>query len=246
MSAVKVQVEDPQVHHNLQLVLSIFHRMQKIKEPIPSLSVHINKKTGEFKSSEKASRAKDWTHIRIQLVREKEGYAFEFFGENRDTFNIDELSSQSQRVLNDTLKTLTSTVHRLKKQSSIKLIRRIGSVDFELLPDWTKDEEILKTAWHRIDRLQAERMLREKEPGTYLFRRDTYTEILEKQLRLAHHYPIACITLTFLDRSGKLIEKTLVKKNGGWIVYDDDPGLSAKAHASLRDLLRGHLKFPLR
>ena len=64
-----------------------------------------------------------------------------------------------------------------------------------------KDRNILNDAWHDANRMQAESLLEGKPVGTYLFRKDPYAAILEKQLEEQMNKKIQCFTFDLFSRA---------------------------------------------
>jgi hypothetical protein len=84
--------------------------------------------------------------------------------------------------------------------------------------------------------------------GTYLFRKDHFTDILEKQLCYAHKTIVKCVTLSYLNIESNVCEITLVRTHDGWLVYNDDPTLSEPVYPDIDtflDNMKGVLKKPL-
>ncbi len=101
-----------------------------------------------------------------------------------------------------------------------------------------KSEQLLKKAWHAVDREEAERLLFTAPLGSYLFRKDHFASCLEEILVRAKKGRMNCYTLTYLGTDQQVREKTVVHWNDHWLFYDDDPSLMGRSFTSLEILLR--------
>ncbi len=93
-----------------------------------------------------------------------------------------------------------------------------------------KQDLIIKT-WHLIEREEAESVLEPEEVGTFLFRKDFYATLLENQLGYS------CVTLTYLQDVGRVMDLTIIEKKGRWLFFDGDPELRVPSFATLGELL---------
>jgi len=90
---------------------------------------------------------------------------------------------------------------------------------------------LLKEAWHPVTREGAEALLESQEVGTFLFRQDEYAALLEGEFQ-GH-----CITLSYVEEEGKVVDATLVEKKGRWSLFDGDPELRGDSFSTLGGLL---------
>ena len=110
------------------------------------------------------------------------------------------------------------------------------------------DRNILWAAWCSVNREQAESLLEGKPTGTFLFRKDSFAEVLENQLQENLNQPVQCYTLTWTQGHHKISDYTLVYVGNAWQLYDDDPQLKQRSFAYLKELLDSFkeiLKYPL-
>jgi hypothetical protein len=127
-------------------------------------------------------------------------------------------------------------------------MRQISKVDFILSDQEQGERNLVHDAWYSVDRIGAENLLSGKPLGAYLFRRDLFAKELEDRLNEESMSPISCLTLTYSDEEGKISEKTLVCKEGKWLIYDDDPTLSEVGYDTVKQLIENQapmLKTPL-
>jgi len=88
------------------------------------------------------------------------------------------------------IKAIKGTIHTLNKLSS--LVKGPGSdavakiktlcklrMDVESIE---KDKNIVVATWHSIDRMGAEKLLKDKPIGTFFFREDHFAKVLSQQL----------------------------------------------------------------
>lgn len=170
-----------------------------------------------------------------------------FIQEKKDSFFLGDLSPNAQRVFQETMRTFTEIALRLKGPSDLKTKLSVLShliVDI-ILP---ADRNVLMAAWHLVDRMQAESLLENLPSGTFLFRKDSFTEVLEDQLKEQLKKPIKCFTLTLSHENHIISDYTLVYVDGRWQIYDDDPLLQQPSFPNLKSLLssfQGNAKYPL-
>ena len=108
--------------------------------------------------------------------------------------------------------------------------------------------DILQEAWFSLNRDDAERLLLKEPIGTYLFRKDSFAQLLQEVLRRSLKKSVHCYTLSYLDSEGIVRDHTIVHFNQTWLFYDDDPTLSGPSWNSIDELLktiRSDAKFPL-
>ncbi|MGD2169976.1 MAG: SH2 domain-containing protein [Chlamydiota bacterium] len=111
------------------------------------------------------------------------------------------------------------------------------------LPGWKKG----------VDHLEAERLLKDQKPGTYLVRKgDLITKNIEELLARENHTAIHCYIITIKEKENAIKELMLVQTEKGWILYDDNPDLTSKSYrvfSSIHQLLtslKGQAKYPLK
>jgi hypothetical protein len=145
------------------------------------------------------------------------------------------------KALNNICQNLKGPSDLETKMSVLAKLTIAGSVSYV-------DRNILIDAWHPVDRMEAEALLMDKPIGTYIFRKDPFSKILEQQLCEQHKKLIKCFTLTFSQPNKKFTDITLIHYEGSWQHYDDDPSLGEKSFQELKDLLllwKDQLKYPL-
>jgi hypothetical protein len=150
---------------------------------------------------------------------------------SQQLFNIEEMQPKGQQVLSETCHYLKLALAHLHD------IHEIAHLELEPSMDEIKGRTLLHEAWHAIERQDAELILLNTMPGTYLFRKDRFAGVMEEILSAAKQTRIKCMTLTYLDPQGQVRDKTIVVWKDHWLFYDDDPTLSGSYFQSLEDLL---------
>jgi hypothetical protein len=259
---MRFKIVDVPVRQNIELFLDLLRRSkQKLQHrEIPSEKIFkawLNRETGQLLFAEVAKESlflakEEWKPIDISYRYDLGVGEIIFLIEEREVplkgFRCDDLTPVAFNIVRDTMKVLNRICQNLKGPSDLETKMSVltkltidGSVSHV-------DRNILIDAWHHVDRMGAEALLMDKPVGTYLFRRDHFSEILEQQLREQLKKPIKCFTLTFSQPNKKFCDITLVHLEGEWQYYDDDPSLKNRAFQELRDLLalwKDQLKYPL-
>jgi hypothetical protein len=263
---MKIHVQNDTVRQNIELFRTLVARQSQkvnIKTPLQerTYTLFINRITGEMhfpdldaedppSAGDDFLNAKIWKPIEIHIKEydEEEG-VFDVAEEGTSWrfFRCDDLEPSAYKVLAETVKTLNFVSKKLHLEME-KIIRELTGLEIESLPAVLMGKDIIHEAWHQVDRIGAEMLLRDQIEGTFLFRKDSFACILEEQLKNHFQLHIKCVTLTFLEENGKVTDKTLVAKEGLWLIYDDDPNLVGPSYSSIHHLLEGiqHiLKTPL-
>ncbi len=146
-------------------------------------------------------------------------------------FDMEGMDAKAIQVLSETCAYLKSALAHLHD------IHELVHIEFEPSLDMITGRALLQEAWHAIEREDAELMLLNTPPGTYLFRKDRFAGVMEEILSGAKKSRIKCFTLTYLDPENQVRDKTIVAWKDHWLFYDDDPKLSGKYFQTLEDLL---------
>ncbi|NGX59492.1 MAG: hypothetical protein KR126chlam3_00644 [Chlamydiae bacterium] len=243
---MKVVVLDKRVHRNLALFRHLIHRQAEkmnrfFRRAKKSYRAYVNCKTGEwyFGDFKKKKLTEEWKPIVIQLRPNTEGGAFEVISpENEEVFPCKDFSPEAYALFTKTLHILNQIAYDPKHgKNPFWVLRQVAHVDFILSEEEEGRRNLIHEAWHRVNREEAESLLKDAPPGTYLFREDEFAEVLEDQLNENLDEPIKCITLSYRDRKEKICEKTLVFKEGKWQFYDDDVALSGESFDTVKELL---------
>jgi hypothetical protein len=259
---MRFKILNAPVRQNVELFLDLLRRSKQKLQPlvIPSEKIFkgwLNRGTGQLLFAEPTKEslflAKDeWKSVDISYRYDPQAGEIIFLIEESEVplkgFRCDDLTPIAFNIVRDTMKMLNSICQNLKGPSDLATKMAVltkltidGSVSHV-------DRNILIDAWHYVDRLGAETLLSNKPTGTYLFRRDFFSEILEQQLREQLKKPVKCFTLTYSQPNKKFCDITLVHYEGGWQYYDDDPSLKNRIFQELRDLLalwKDQLRYPL-
>ncbi|MGE5196622.1 MAG: SH2 domain-containing protein [Anaerolineae bacterium] len=256
---MKVGIQSKTVQKNIELFKELIRRQSHKEKPSSNLDLvtyaaYVNCKTGDLCFSEmvpdlKSLRKHEWKPILFHMMLsniDSKAEVFEIVEEERGKidFQLADFQPGAYKVMAETMKTLNFISHRLHKlKDADKVLNELASVEVELI-----GKNIVEEAWHDINRESAEMLLKNQENGTFIFRKDEFAIILQNSLSKSLKHPIKCLTLTFLDEHGKVVDKTIVKFNGHWVFYDDDPNLEGPFHASIYALLnsmKDQLRIPL-
>jgi len=258
---LKIQTE--KVLNNLRLFCA-FSSQQPFKTEAQALqkrkiySIFVDCRTGEFHISDSILDSEDlkqrsWKLIHILIndaKRIETSINIEVFsGESEEVFDCKDLDPLAYRVMTETFKILEMVAlrsHTAQEMESV--LSKLLENNDRLFKDTLTGKDLIHEAWHQVDRIGAEHLLKGYPEGTFIFRKDEYAALLEKQLCDQLDLPIKCITLTFNKSDDKIIDLTVVAKEGRYLFYDDDPELEEPSYPSIFDLLESlniSLKIPL-
>ncbi len=259
---MRFKILDVPVRQNVELFLNLLRRSKRKFQhpPIPSEKIFkawLNRETGQLLFAEVTKESlflakEEWKPVDISYRYDPQAGEIIFLIEEREVplkgFRCDDLTPIAFNIVRDTMKMLNSICQNLKgpsdlatKMSVLTKLTIDGSVSHV-------DRSILIDAWHHVDRMGAEELLFDKPIGTYLFRKDHFSDILEQQLCEQLKNPVKCFTLTYSQSNKKFCDLTLVHYEGKWQYYDDDPSLTNRSFQELGDLLmlwKNQLKYPL-
>lgn len=131
-------------------------------------------------------------------------------------------------------------------QESITALKQLEASDSCVIK--VSDQLLISKIWYHIDRYEAESLLFQQPVGTYLCRKDLFTELLEEQLSNQLSKKISLWTLTVLQQDLKCSDYTLVHVDGSWQIYNDDISLSQPTFPGVLQLiesLKGICRYPL-
>jgi len=239
------------VRKNIEILKVILNRVSKLYEdPLStditpkSIVVFIHKTEGELRFFDPYSESidpKEWSCLRVCFLPSStayESFSVDVSNIEEKFFSWEDLKPEAFINLKETLKTLqflSKFYPKLQNFSSVLKEFSLANVDTLLQRFTSKD--IIHEAWHNVDKTQAEALLSAYPPKTFLFRKDPFASILEEQLSLAHNEKILCITLTFITEEKNVCDLTLVKRNQGWSIYNDNPILDDCYYPSIHSLL---------
>lgn len=243
---MKVVVFDRRVHQNLALFRHLIHRQAEKKNRFfrkakKTYFAYVNCNTGEMAFTDLNKDrilSEEWKPFIIKLKPTDEG-AFEVLGRDGDElFECKEFSEEAYRLFTKTMHILNQIAFDPKKgKNPFWVLRQVAHVDFILSEEEEGERNLIHRAFHNVDRVRAEYLLKGRVPGTYLFRKGEFAELLESELNKELSEPVVCITLTYRDWEEKVAEKTLVFDKGEWSFFDDDVSLGGESYGTVKELL---------
>lgn len=259
---MRVRIKDPTICQNVEFFLELLRRTEfkgekESKSAQEVFKAYVNRETGQFLFQEALdgsdqSKQRDWKAVVIcYAYRPEEGELYFEVDEplrEENTRTGDDLSPPAFQILSQTLRLFNELCHRLKGPSDIKtkvsVLTRL-QVD---ATDSAPDRNLIISTWHNVDRLEAEGLLKDKPIGSFFFRKDEFTEFLERQLSHQLGKKVKCMTLTYKNAEGKICDTVLVHFTNGWQIYNDDPSLNQKTYEDLKALVEARseeLKYPM-
>lgn len=256
---MKIKVQSEQVRKNIELFKLILKKMnQKNTHDSSNCEMVVlgffNKDNGEVQFSELTSANLDNTlwqplEFKFELHGSSLKYSSCKITKPEGVSNISDCSEQAKQILDQTLKNLTIALKILPKKNSVNdVIFEFSKINVDITNKSTRPVDVIYESWHQISRLACEEILSRYSPGTYLFRKDEFADILEKQLCNSHETTIKCVTLSYLNLNSQVCEMTLVRTHDGWLIYNDDPMLNEPLYPDIDtflDNMKGVLKNPL-
>jgi hypothetical protein len=226
---IKVHVQSEQVRRNIDLFQKVVQHFKNSTEK-KAVPTYVNRLTGAMRFSDKAGvEEREWKPLIMQIDLSK--HELLVSEGSRDVFTYDDLEPTAYRIMSETfhvLEELAHEVHDLKELAQFELEPAMPSL---------QSRDCIHEAWHQVDRVGAEELLKEQTAGVYLFRKDTYAHMLERELTLALKTPVKCLTLSYTDDHYQVHDLTLVSFQGRWLIYNDDPNLSGRSYRTISDLL---------
>jgi hypothetical protein len=214
---LKLHIQNEKVRGNVALIVeTIRHQRQQ------TLEFSLDLTTGVLHLPSDLALLSIEIHLNKHEVR---------ITEKQKPFNMEKMNARGRQVLSETCHYLKLALTHLHD------IHELAHIEFEPSMHEITGRSLLHESWHAVEREDAELMLLNTTPGTYLFRKDRFAGVMEEILSAAKKSRIKCFTLTYLDLQGQVRDKTIVTWKDHWLFYDDDPSLTGKYFQSLEDLL---------
>ncbi len=257
---MKLTIENDVIRKNVEIFKILLKKASqdsshKKESEDKTYKAYIHRVRGEirfFDISPKVEEDQEWKCIsfKVMLDREKpEKLLCEVSDEGQVVFRCDDIKPNALHNLSETLKVINLMARLLPHIESLpRLFLEFSQINLDRLPQDMPSRDIIHDAWHQVDRLGAERVLQEKEVGTYIFRKDPFAEIMESELSRAHGELVKCVTLSYVSYNGRVCDLTIVKIEKGWLFYNDDPNLDEPIYPTsnmLLESLRSVIKKPL-
>ncbi len=237
----KLHIQNKTVRKNIALIIDTVREQRKLpqrqkEQRQKTLEFIMDLKTGELRKAPSENKS-----IEIHLDLDKQQVRVTERQDARQ-FNLKEMDPKGRKVLSETCHYLKSALMHIHD------IHELAHLEFEPSIQEIIGRDLLREAWHAVKREEAELMLLNTSPGTYLFRKDHFVAVMEEIFSGAKKSRVRCFTLSYLDPEGQVREKTIVTWKDHWLFYDDDPTLSGRYYDSLEHLLSSMgrvLKRPL-
>lgn len=141
------------------------------------------------------------------------------------------LSEKALEILNETLDLL----NHCGKQCGSGSMKETLFLCVQTFRSALSQEIFTKNAWRgSVSREEAERLLNNTPPGTYLLREgDEYTKEMEENLSNRTPFFLHCYVITVTEKRGKVADHILIQAAEGWALYNDDLNLEDYAFKDL-------------
>lgn len=228
--------------------------------PVRIYNALLNQKTGalhfaeEVKELEEEVQKEGWRKAEWKIVKlvvsdtATEGASFRLLDVEGNELDYQELSEGASKIAHLTISFLNQHGHGKKNQSAEETaLQDLSLAKIQIVPD----EVVNHSAWRGpISRLEAEQLLMDAPPGSYLLRMpENISEAMRVLFSEEEKRPVGFYLLTISEGDRKISEKLIVKYYG-YFIYNDEPELSIyedKAFPSLVALLESLdvLRLPL-
>ncbi len=256
-----VKLQDETVRRNIEVFKIILKRASHAVDAMQAekkeqeFKAFVHRIKGEVRFADLTAEPldnRDWVLVYFRFglpLNQKDPLYCEVLGSEGVVFSWDGFQEGALSVLKETIKTVQFMSKFLPSlQDLSRAFRDFSQINLDAFLEEVPAKDLIHEAWCQLDREECEKLLLQKSAGTFLFRQDFFTAILENLLSQAHQNQIKCITLTYIDAWQKVSDLTLVKKKEGWMIYNDDPCLRAVMYPTVRALLdrfKGVLKSPV-
>jgi hypothetical protein len=256
-----LKIENDLVRKNIEIFKIILkraiqaHEKEQNEKVTQQFKAFIHRGCGEIRFSDLSPESldsKDWTlvsfHFSIPSSSDA-SFQIDITDIDEEKFSWEGFDTKAVSALKETLKTIQFISRFLPRLKSLTaVLKEFSLMNLDTFLDELSTKDLVHEAWHSLTRQECEELLHNKPPGVFLFRKDEYADTLEACLSTELDEPIKCITLTYVASFGKISDLTLVKRECGWIIYNNDPTLEGPLYPSARSLLeslKGLFKTPL-
>ncbi len=254
---MRVKIQDPAVRQNVQFLVDVLPKTEGAvweteQRAHAVVKASFDRETGQFlpeKGGEVLLSGGSYKPISISYHYDvKIGAVSVDVAEESEAFQVGDMAPEARKVLLETLKVMNTLCQKLKGPSDIATKMQVLR-DLVVSSDFPeKDRPLILCTWHPVDRMQAEELLSDKPVGTFFFRKDDFTRVLETQLQQGRKAKVQCFTLTYKADAEKISDLVLIHSKGRWQIYDDDPSLKGPGFRDLKEIIDRHSfqwKFPL-
>lgn len=253
-----ITVEDQTVGDNIRSFLVLLRRIEAKRERTgsalfeKSYRAFLNRSTGKllfadsFKEQVNFSSS-DWKELEFSYIFDPISESFHaniYEPHNlKKAFDLNHLSPHAVTAIKSTIHILNNLSSLVKgpNSDSITKIKALCNLQVDV-GSAEKDKSILVAAWHGVDRIGAEKILRNKPVGTFLFREDYFASLLQNQLTSELRKDVRCVTMTLVEPEQKISDFTFVHMDHLWRWYNDALFCNVQGFSKIEDLIEALFK----
>lgn len=259
-----IRIEDKTISENIYSFIELLRRAEAKREKKGAALIETSYKAFLHRNSGKIVFAEtfkdqtfeehDWKQIFFVYAFDPLSECFQamvYESEDRiEGFAFTGLSPSAIQAIKGTIHTLNqlSSLVRGPASDAITKIKALCKLRMDVEPI-EKGKNIIVSTWHSLDRLGAEKALKNKPIGTYFFREDYFAKVLCQQLSEEIGKEVKAVTLTVLEPNQKIADYTLVHIDHQWRIYNDALFCNVQGYSTVEDLLlerfNGIAKEPL-
>jgi len=188
----------------------------------------LNEETGDIRFSGKIPGPEHWKEIQIDVETGKRNEGcFQILDSRDKPLDPKQMALLAWRILQETMETLNQIASRhpsetkemLPEEAAVQDLSEIHFSPFqsiEEIPGWVGP----------IDRMEAERLLKNKPIGTYLLRDGLdIAKVIARELADSNKMKVRSYICTVVEPEKKISDILLLLTDKGWILYRDNPDL---------------------
>lgn len=235
------RVEAASAQSNVDTFLNMLSHVQRPTGDELVIRAWVRASTGQFQFTAPAlTEAKNWQALEMRCTYDRQQGQVRF---EKTEGDVAHLQARAAQVVAATFSAFAQLGTGLCRGGDL-------ASQLDTLSKWAQplspihEDAFIRTAFYEVHRGEAENLLQDRPgspipPGTYLFRKDHYAQVLENQLATRHR-GVRCLTVTLAEKEGKFSDYTLVRCNQGWQIYNDDLRLEQPSFKDLQTLLSAH------
>ena len=256
-----LKIENDLVRKNIEIFKIILRRAIHAHEKTlqekttQQFEAFVSRKNGEIRFADLSPESldkKEWSLVSFHFSltgSDEESFSVSVTDKGAKELILTEFDSKATSALQETLKTIQFISRFLPRlQTLTSVLQEFSLMNLDSFLHDLSGKDLIHEAWHSLTREECEDVLDDKQEGVFLFRKDPYTALMEEDLSKEHAEEVQCITLSYKAGKDKIKEMTLIRRECGWSVYDNDPTLKGTLYPSPGSLLESFkslLKTPL-